>query len=485
MSMTAEAQATESQPGALDKEKADKEKAQKKQDIVRVVALGWSLIELLGRCFALEIPTPEKELEEKKWDGERMIMISPAFNSQKRLQDLVRFVQTLVEQLKLMDGKDHTTGKNKTDTCFLGTIETNINDLYLLGDEDKKAGKEKPLLGGINECLFNWDIEIRQKLQNNSKQFRNNYDFMNAYMVGKGFAALRWYHEPPKGKQGWIRRVFSPLFLYFQHLIRKRKESDTASDSISQATSIDDCFLATLQQRVQLLEPYLDTFAPLALAFTIKHWKKALVKQKIFARNKHVSSKLQDQADIWYDLLTAERDPMTYVTPSAISWRYTRKVLFFALPYVFLGIVLALGITVLIAYLIGKLWPLITSALNTSPTGSATLSAIGTGFSLLAGIASSIPATKALWQWVTARTQASAENASSKAAKSLVDVFWEAAQQDAINKAIYVRHRRLHVQKSVKHKNITPVPNPPLSIEPNQPEQVMLMNNITQPLALN
>jgi hypothetical protein len=485
MSMTDEAQATESQQSAL-----DKEKAQKKQDIVRVVALGWSLIELLGRCFSLDLPTPEEKLK-NNWDGKRMIMISPAFNSQKRLQDLVGFVQTLVEKLESMDGSDktagsdNTTGENEADKCFLGAIETNIKNLYLLGDEDTKVGKDKSLLGDINRCLFNWDIEIRQKLQNKSVQFRNNYDFMNAYMVGKGFAALRWYHEPPKGKQGWIRRVFSPLFLYFQHLIRKRKESDTASDSISQATSIDDCFLATLQQRVQLLEPYLDTFAPLALAFTIKHWKKALVKQKIFARNKHVSSKLQDQADIWYDLLTAERDPMTYVTPSAISWRYTRKVLFFALPYVFLGIVLALGITVLIAYLIGKLWPLITSALNTSPTGSATLSAIGTGFSLLAGIASSIPATKALWQWVTARTQASAENASSKAAKSLVDVFWEAAQQDAINKAIYVRHRRLHVQKSVKHKNITPVPNPPLSIEPNQPEQVMLMNNITQPLALN
>ena len=213
MSMTAQAQATESQLND-----SDKEKAQKKQDIVRVVALGWSLVELLGRCFALDLPTPEQELNEKDWDGERMIMISPAFNSQKRLQDLVRFVQTLVENLKWMDGKDQTAasntaaGKNKTDECFLGTIKSKIDTLYLLNRKDKEEGKDKPLLRDINKCLFYWDIKIREKLQNNSDQFRNNYDFMNAYMVGKGFAALRWYHEPPKEKQ---------------------EENDTESDSIS------------------------------------------------------------------------------------------------------------------------------------------------------------------------------------------------------------------------------------------------------------
>jgi hypothetical protein len=402
MAITTRALNTESQQPVLSEE-------QKKQNVIRVVALGWSVVELLGRCFTLKLPTPEQKLK-NNWNGERMIMISPAINSQKRLKALVCFVQSIVEKLDLIDGQD------ASDKCVLDTLHDNIEKLYLLDARDNT------LLGQINECLFSWDIKIRERLQNKSEQFRNNYDYVNAYIVGKSFAALRWYHELP---------------------VEKQAGNASIPASIAPAISIDECFLATLEERVQLLTPYLDTFAPLALAKSIKRWEKALLKQKIFDSKGDISSQLKHQADIWYDLLTAERDPVTYVTPSSVSWRYTSKVIFFALPYVFLGIVLALGITVLIAYLIGALWPSIAKVLNTSTTGSATIAAIGTGFSLLAGIATSIPATKALWQWVTHRAQAGAESASSEAVKSLVDVFWEASQQDAINQATYVKHRGL------------------------------------------
>jgi len=413
MSITTRTLDTESQQPVLSEE-------QKKQNVIRVVALGWSVVELLGRCFTLKLPTPEKELE-NNWKGERMIMISPAFNSQKRLKALVCFVQSIVEKLDLIDGQDDL------DKCVLDTLHTDIENLYSLDAKEKLDGKDKPLLAQINKCLFSWDIKIRERLQNKSEQFRNNYDYVNAYMVGKSFAALRWYQELP---------------------VEKQDGSASIPESISLATSIDDCFLATLEERVQLLTPYLDTFAPLALATSIKRWEKALLKQKIFDSKGEVSPQMKHQADIWYDLLTAERDPVTYVAPSSVSWRYTSKVIFFALPYVFLGIVLALGITVLIAYLIGALWPSIAKVLNTSTTGTATITAIGTGFSLLAGIATSIPATKALWQWVTQKAQTGAESSSSVAVKSLVDVFWEAAQQDAINKATYVKHRGLAAQRS-------------------------------------
>lgn len=411
MSITTNTPGTESQ-------QSDPIEEQKKQNIIRAVALGWSLVELLGRCFTLILPTPEKGLEQN-WDGERMIMISPAFNSQKRLKALVCFIQAIAEKLELIDGN------NDSDRCALNTLVTKVENLY------ESDAKDKPLLGEINECLFSWDMKIRERLQNKSQQFRNNYDYVNAYMVGKGFAALRWYHEFPLEKRHGNRRI---------------------PDSISLATSIDERFLVTLEERVQLLAPYLDKFAPLALATSIKTWRNSLLKQEIYDSSGEVSPTLQRQADIWYDLLTAERDPITYVLPSSISWRYTLRVIRFSLPYVMLGILLAVGITVLIAFFIGALWPSIAKTLNTSTTVTATVTAVGTGFSLLAGIGTAIPTTKALWQWVTQKAQGGArpgaESALSEAGKSLIDVFWEAAQQDAINKATYVKHGGLSAKSS-------------------------------------
>ena len=47
----------------------DPTEEQKKQNVLSAVALGWSFFELLGRCFTLKLPTPEKRLEDKGFDG--------------------------------------------------------------------------------------------------------------------------------------------------------------------------------------------------------------------------------------------------------------------------------------------------------------------------------------------------------------------------------------------------------------------------------
>ncbi|HEX6479083.1 MAG TPA: hypothetical protein VF043_09580 [Ktedonobacteraceae bacterium] len=430
----------------------DPTEEQKKQNVINALALGWSLVELLGRCFTLKLPTPEKELE-KDWDGERMIMISPAFNSQKRLKALVCFIRSIAEKLDLTDKK------NDTDICTLDTLVKYVETLYGLEACDDPRRKE--FLGKINQGLFLWDIKIRERLQTKSGQFRNNYDYVNAYMVGKGFAALRWYHEVLSGKQDGIKRIPGEILQHSAQALnrakaamggdsrdRKPPESNTnrqgITDSMSLATSVDEKFLAMLEERVQLLAPYLDKFAPLALATSIEYWRDSILKQKIYDSSKEVSPELQRQADIWYDLLTAQRDPITYVTPSHVTWRYTLKVIRFSLPYIIVGIFLALGITGLIAFLIGHFWPPIAQSLNASTTVISTTTAVGTGFSLLAGIGTAIPTVKALWQWVTQRAQAGArpgaERVLGDAGKSLIDVFWESAQQEAINKATCVNH---------------------------------------------
>jgi sensor histidine kinase YesM len=108
-------------------------------------------------------------------------------------------------------------------------------------------------------------------------------------------------------------------------------------------------------------------------------------------KEKEVSPELQRQADVWYDLLTAQCDPTTYVTPSHVTWRYTLKVIRFSLPYIIVGIILAAVITLLIAFLIGHFWPPIAEILKASTTVISTTTAMGTGFSLLAGIGTAIP----------------------------------------------------------------------------------------------
>src|SRR5437764_1819532 len=70
----------------------------KKQYVLNAAALGWSLIELLGRCFTLVLPTPEQKLEKLGWPGDRMVIISPAFNSEKRLKALVCFIRSLIKK---------------------------------------------------------------------------------------------------------------------------------------------------------------------------------------------------------------------------------------------------------------------------------------------------------------------------------------------------------------------------------------------------
>ena len=83
---------------------------------------------------------------------------------------------------------------------------------------------------------------------------------------------------------------------------------------------------------------------------------------------------------------------------------------------------------------------------SASTTVISTVTIIGTGFSLLAGIGTALPTVKALWQWVTQKVQAGAEpgvgGEPSDAGRSLVNVFWEAAQQAAINNKTCVKRRR-------------------------------------------
>jgi len=376
---------------------------QKKQNVLSAVALGWSLFELLGRCFTLQLPTPEKQLENKGWHGENMEIISPALNSQKRLKALVYFIHTLVKKLELNDSDMNKLIKEVEEFCDLDPASCpNIKE---------EINKQR---GQINRFIFLWDMKIREELQNKCERLLNTYDYVNAYMIGKSFAALRWYLPE---EQNGTKKIF------------------------------DERYLEMLEEHVQLMAPYLYKFAPLALANSLKDWRASILKRELCHSNGEVSLALQHQADIWYVLLTAARDPITYVTPSAVKWRYMLGIVLFSLPYIILSILLVLAITALFAFLMAALWLPIARAFNIDQVVTSTIAAVGTGFSLLAGIGTTLPIVKVLWQLVTQKmrtwTEQSAETKLNDTGRSLIDMFWEAAQQEAIHKATCVKHKKM------------------------------------------
>jgi uncharacterized membrane protein len=72
-------------------------------------------------------------------------------------------------------------------------------------------------------------------------------------------------------------------------------------------------------------------------------------------------SQLAHQATIWHDLLTGNRDPITYVAPSSIAWRYILHVVLIALPLLIGVLIVAIGITVLLLILLGLIAPVLTN----------------------------------------------------------------------------------------------------------------------------
>ncbi|WP_201389951.1 hypothetical protein [Ktedonobacter sp. SOSP1-85] len=461
-------------------------KEQRKEQILSAAALGWSLVELLGRCFSLELPTPEHEAErnwaKKEGAGTHMIIIPPTITSQKGLHALVCFIQALVRKLPLpiLD-----------DCSYIQYLDAVIDRLCQL---DEKAGNEyHRSLTCINEQLFEWDKKIREHLQSMSGQFENTYDCVNAYMVGKSFAALRWYlpetrdatngahngadkrKEDSRPFGGLGKALFAmssrvpsgevaPAHRLLAEEWRTQKETrgqmrdatqlpfEEGSPQLEQHVpfQFDARYFSMLEERMQLMAPYVHEFTPLALVKTLEHWKSPILKRKIYSsKDSEVSLQLQEQADVWYVLLTASRDPTTYVMPSRIAWHYMLRVIVFSLPYVGLGILLAgiitlmvVGIIGFVAFLIGVFWPSVAHFLHTNPI----VTTVGAGFALLTGIGTALPTVTTLLQLgirnVHSRAEPNAEKELRQARRSCANMLWEAAQQKAINEKVVVKYKR-------------------------------------------
>jgi hypothetical protein len=264
------------------------------------------------------------------------------------------------------------------------------------------------LRGFINERLYFWDIMIREALQKKSDDPQDSYVYVNAFMVGRSFAALRWYYGQ-KGLANETRDILN-------------------ADSLKR-----------LSEHVKLMDSSLRPYAALALANSLEHWGTAILESRVDPTK---CPELQLQTVIWHDLLIGDRLPTTYVAPSSVTWRYTLRVIAFSLPIILLGILLAAGITFLIAFLLGNFWLPSIKELNNNSTFTSIETAIGAGFALLAGIGTAFPTVKTVWDWATKKVKTNIDTGAdaivTSVGSALGSMFWDAAQQHAIDKATYV-----------------------------------------------
>lgn len=403
------------------------------QMIRNAAAFGWALTELLSRCFLLKpLSDDEKNALNQVWSGRGLQILPPIRTDRQQIFAVFYYLRSLAEQLPhLADpvdegaiprlekylSSDPTKPVDITGKSYIDLIQGNI---YALCNEDRDPTKSIEIRGRINGLLQYWDTVIYQQLQGMSTDPDKAYGYLNAYLVGRSFSALRWDFDVDG----------LPLYSPLQSVQTQILTMDT---------------LPRLRQHVELMAPSLPEFAAIALSNSIEQWGKALLQPKVSvdtSAKAQEQAKLQEQAVIWHDLLTGSRDPKTYVDPTRIGWRYTLKVFLFLLPYIGLGIVLSALIVVVFLFLLGFLWPLIVNAVTKNSSLVSIVTTIGTGFALLAGIGAAIPSIGVLWQWLTGKVQSnvdqSAGAAIGDAQASLISMLWEAAQQDEVNQATYI-----------------------------------------------
>ena len=104
------------------------------------------------------------------------------------------------------------------------------------------------------------------------------------------------------------------------------------------------------------MQPYLSTFASGALKNSLDIWWKAILGKQVQPDpNGDAPARLQEQADIWYSLVTNERDALSYAHPTTQDkQRYIWRVLQLYLPYFLLGGLLVVILVILLIVVISQ-----------------------------------------------------------------------------------------------------------------------------------
>jgi hypothetical protein len=279
------------------------------QTVCKAAELGWGMTELLGRCYALnEAPPPKLD-----WTADKLVAFQENYTSREKIRALIVYIRFLADSLDLsLSSIDHE-GDSAYGRLYVDVLEEKV-DKFIQHDLPASGETPEQLREQINERLFFWDLKIHDTLQSRPTVVHKSY------LVGRSLASLRWY----PGLQ------------------------DKMPDKDFMQKICDDY--------VPLMQPYLSTFASGALKNSLDTWWKAILGKQVQPDpNGDAPARLQEQADIWYSLVTNERDALSYARPTTQDkQRYIWRVLQLYLPYFLLGGLLVVILVILLIVVISQ-----------------------------------------------------------------------------------------------------------------------------------
>jgi hypothetical protein len=293
------------------------------QIVCDAVALGWSIVELLGRCFRLSEPTPSHP----DWYGARLVLLQQVYTPREMIRSLMTYIKGLADNLRLSSCIIDNAQDEHNGRAFVDVVEELVKQFcaYQLSAAPDRTFEE--LRGKINRYLFFWDLQIHDALQNRPTVVAK------AYMIGRTLAALRWW-------------------------------SGLADQQLDGA-SVEKVY----REYIPILAPYISAYAPAALANSAELWWKAMTSgQVLLEPGGEVPIELQNQANIWFSLLTNERTAFSYVPPALVkkSGYYSWQVLRLYWGFFAGGILVLLVILVLVVVLLLSHYDLIIKGIATA-----------------------------------------------------------------------------------------------------------------------
>lgn len=346
------------------------------QTVRTAAALGWALVELLGRCFTLPQDVPSAI----DWDTGNLMVLPENRTPREKLRALVGHIVYLADLLDVSSFIIERKDDEDVNRRYVDVLSEEVALLSQVSRDPAEAEMSKHMRGQINERLFFWDEKIYDAFQNRPVVV------YKAYMAGRGLASLRWYF-------GLQNNVLEEQFL--QNLCG---------------------------EYLRVMSPYLPAFIPGALTYTVNLWGNAIIQGQVEpGEDAGAPPELQRQADLWYSLVTGAADPLSHIDTSKESKGFIWKVLRLFWPLVLAGIIVFAAIIVILAIVILSNHNIIVTGV-TAATGLLTL--LGTYHSVATNVGSLL--------------QKAASQATSDLKGSLVDSLWNSTQQKEVNKGLYI-----------------------------------------------
>jgi hypothetical protein len=273
------------------------------QTAIYATALGWAFAELLGRCFGLKVAQPAV----RDWSGIKLNKLQEIYTPREKIRALmvhIRFLAVSLGVSSCLIGHENDSDNARP---YVDVLEEIINQLT---QHNVDAMTLEQLRGKVNERLFFWDLRIHDMLQDRATSIPKTY------IVGRSLAGLRWYI------------------------------------SLQDKTPDTEFMKKICDEYIPLMHPFVSPFATGALSNSVKPWWNAIASGQVQPdANGEAPLELHKQANIWYALLTGERDALSYA-PLVTGRRYIWRVLRVSWPLFLLGVLAFVVILGLLLFVI-------------------------------------------------------------------------------------------------------------------------------------